>query len=481
MTKAWTVDRGPWTVDRGAPASHAPRPTPHAPRGLPHRFVLVCGAVFGVSLVFLAPPFSSPDELAHFLRAYHCSQGKVYAIKHGRGTGDYLPVSLCETYVAIAQYATKDDEFAISWNRFDLAKEIRLDPRRESFLSFGNMALYSPVPYAPQAVALSFARFWEMRPLYMVYVARLANLTAYLLLVVTAVRIAPVQKWTLALVALMPMAVYLAASLSADGVTIGLSLLIVAMTMDLAMREGPADWRRLATLGLLLVLLALSKQAYLGMVLLIFVVPGDKFGSRGRRWLVVALMIGVPLAIEAAWAYSLRNLYVPIKPYVDPAAQARWIVTHPGAYVSVMFKEMWKFEHHSLMVGVFGWLGRPFWRWMLNTYWIALAATAVLDGGRRFSLNLRTRLIVFGTYVASAAIMETFVYLSWEHVGQKNIEGVQPRYLVPIVPLLLLTIRGGQALAASRFSRIVVPRAAMAASALAVLATWWIFYKRYYW
>ena len=45
----------------------------------PSRFVLVFGLLFGLNLAFISPPFSVPDELAHFLRAYHCSQGKFYA------------------------------------------------------------------------------------------------------------------------------------------------------------------------------------------------------------------------------------------------------------------------------------------------------------------------------------------------------------------------------------------------------------------
>jgi uncharacterized membrane protein len=64
-------------------------------------------------------------------------------------------------------------------------------------------------------------------------------------------------------------------------------------------------------LGLLLVLLSLSKHGYLGLALLFFVVPGKKFSGPGRRWLIAALVIGVPLGIGAAWTYSLRGLYVP--------------------------------------------------------------------------------------------------------------------------------------------------------------------------
>ena len=195
---------------------------------LPHRFVLVIGLLFGGSLLVLSPPFSVPDELAHFQRAFHCSQGKLYACKRDGRTGDILPSSLAETYVAIVDRAEDDEQFKISWAKIEKARGISLDPQRQQFTAFANTALYSPVPYLPQSVAIWAARFGELSPLAMLYLARAANLIVYLLLAAAAVRLAPIHKWALALVALMPMSVYLAASLSADAMTLGGSAKLVS-------------------------------------------------------------------------------------------------------------------------------------------------------------------------------------------------------------------------------------------------------------
>ena len=77
--------------------------------------------------------------------------------------------------------------------------------------------------------------------------------------------------------------------------------------------------------------------------------------------------------------------------------------------------------------------------------------------------------------------MVTFVYLSWERVGSKDIEGIQPRYFLPIIPLLLLLPRGGAKLASSRFSRAVVPMSRCRLHVFAAGVTWWTLVKRYYW
>ena len=47
----------------------------------PDRVLLWCGLVLGGSLVFLTPPFATPDEFQHFERAYQISEGGWYPQK----------------------------------------------------------------------------------------------------------------------------------------------------------------------------------------------------------------------------------------------------------------------------------------------------------------------------------------------------------------------------------------------------------------
>jgi uncharacterized membrane protein len=441
---------------------------------------LVFGFLFGVSMVFLSPPFSVPDEPAHFCRAYHCSEGKLYAKKGDGVAGAELPASLADTFATFANQDASGDPFRTSWTRIKSALGIALEPQRRQFISFSNTALYSPVPYLPQSLVVGVARFCGLPPLAMFYLARMANLLSYLLLAAVAVRVIPVHKWTLAMLALMPTAVYLGASLSADAMTLGLALLVLAVALNLALRgEGPIH-RGLLALGFLLVFLALSKQVYAGLALLFFMVPGSRFSCPAKRWLVAAVLIGVPLAIDAAWTYSLRGLYAPMLPYVDPPAQLRWLLGHPWTYAAMLLKAVYSDSDCLSMVGTFGWLGARLPHWTRLAYWIVVCATAVLDGGNPLPLNLRARAVAAITYLFTFAVMSTFVYLSWTSVGSPSIEGTQPRYFLPIVPLLLLLPRGGARLAASRFSRGVVPVAAMSMTIVAAVVTCCTMVKNYY-
>ena len=81
---------------------------------LPGFFVLMVGAVFGGSMVFLTPPFNVPDEAGHWFRCYQCSLGKVYASRQGDAVGGELPTSLGEIYMATTYPAETDAEILVS-------------------------------------------------------------------------------------------------------------------------------------------------------------------------------------------------------------------------------------------------------------------------------------------------------------------------------------------------------------------------------
>jgi uncharacterized membrane protein len=451
------------------------------PDWLPSFFLLVVGIVFGVSLVFLTPPFGVPDELAHYLRAYHCSQGKVYAEKRNDAVGAVLPISLARVYTAIASEPLKDRELHISRQKLAEVARIPLDRGQTGFSSFANTALYSPVPYLPAAVAIRIGRLIHLTPLWLLYAGRVAMLIAYLVVVAGAVYLMPLQKWTMVLLGLMPMSMFLAASLSADTMTTALAYLAIGLLLHLILKAEKATLGQLLLLVSALVLLALAKQAYFGVAFLFLLVPRDKFSSSRQRWLATAGVIGLTLAANVAWAVSVRPLYVPIRPCVDPPGQVHWMLAHPLIYAKDVWYTIADSYRYSCVPGVLGW-GTVFLpRSAYTIYWAALVATAVLDGSRPAPpLTIQTRAFSFCAYAAVLALATTCVYVTWHAVGDHYIHGVQARYFQPVLPLLLLPLRAPARWASSRFSRFLVPTGAIFISLLGLVLTWRAMVVHYY-
>ena len=450
---------------------------------LPAFFTLVVGAMFGGSMIFLTPPFNVPEEDQHFYRSYQCSQGSVYASMNDarNSVGGELPASLEEANHAVVGHPKNEYEFQITQEKLNKGLSIPLDPLRHKFFGFPVTARYSPVSYLPAAAAIWLGRCAGLTALQELYMGRVGTLIGYLLLATAAVWLMPVQKWTLMLVALMPMSIFLAASVTADALSIAVSLLAIAMILRLALRTESVSPGSLWWLAATLLLVALVKPAYVLIALLFFLVPRGKFSNRWWCWWVRAWMIGLPLAVSMAWVFSIRGLCMPMRPCVDVNAQACWMLANPGTYLKLLVTRITDLYVHSAIIATLGWgtifLTPP----VYAVYWLALLATAVLDGGRDgVRLPAWTRAVSAGVYFLVMAAIATLTYLTWHAVGESQIHGVQSRYFVPVLPLLLLPLRS-ERLASNRFSRWLVPAVAIVVVLIGVGATWQAMIARHYW
>ena len=449
---------------------------------LPAFFVLLVGAIFGGSMVFVTPPFDVPEELQHFLRSYQCSQGTIWATPNGQMSGGDMPVSLHRVCGLSIGAPRNENELQVSVHNIKEGLAVPLDPQEHDFAAFPVTSRYSPVCYLPSATAIGIGRGACLTALRELYIGRAGTLIGYLLLVIAAIWLTPVQKWTMALVALMPMSIFLAASLSADALSIAVSLLAIATILRAALQRGIAGRRGLCGLGAVLAALALVKPGYVLISFLFLAVPAERFSSRAACWRVRALMIGMPLALSAAWLLSIRDLNVPLRPCINMHAQAQWMFDHPGEYLKLLVGGLTRFDVYGRAIATLGW-GTIFLRipvyWI---YWAALLATALLDGGRQprqFPLSLRLGSATVHLLVMSA--IATLTYLTWDSIGAGEIEGVQPRYVVPVLPLLLLPFRGGAKIASHRFSHWIVPVITVAIVLIGVGGTWKAMIERFYW
>src|ERR1044071_1862749 len=90
------------------------------------------------------------------------------------------------------------------------------------------------------------------------YTCRFAGLLSYLILIWLALRWIPFGKWILVVLALSPMALFQAATVTPDAISNGIGFLFIAGTLQLAKSEE-IDWKKCGTLILLVSLLFLAK------------------------------------------------------------------------------------------------------------------------------------------------------------------------------------------------------------------------------
>lgn len=410
----------------------------------PERALLVLGLLFGLLFLFVTPPYQAPDEHHHVFRSYHVGEGRLRTAPAGGLDG--VPASLPDSAEVFRQKLPFNPEVKIApgdvlaaWGR-----PLAPDERREIWI-FGT---YLPLSYLPQAGGAAAARLLGLPALGVLYLARLGNLLACLALAWAALRVAPFFRWTLALLALTPMALFLRSSASPDAVTNALAALLLAAVLALAWGpEGEARRRRdlvilfAAALGLVLC----KGGGYALFSLLVLLVPRDRLAASRRR--AAVLTAGLLLATLAgfalsAWTARLAYDAAPMRPgaHLDPQAQAQVILADPLGFAGLVAGDYLRNGAGYLFqfVGNLGWLDTPLPVAAAAAWALLLLAVAIGDGPAGAPLSVRQRLVLLAVVAGTLAAISASQYLTWTPVGADRIEGLQGRYFIPAAPLALL-------------------------------------------
>ncbi len=276
----------------------------------------------------------------------------------------------------------------------------------------------------------------------MFYFGRIATLTAFLIFVALAINTTPVGKWTFLLLALMPMSIYLAAVYSADAITIGLAFLAIALVLRCVFSVENVSGSDLVRLCLAFCCLALCKQVYVALALLVFMIPRQKFAGIRRYILAIVCIVVVPTVLSLGWLLSIQSLHVPLHQGCDAHAQLLFIFSHPFHYITVLCIELIRMENYYYVVGCLGRLDIFLPNKVYCLYWAALIVTAYFDKGIPCRLGWQIKAFALAVFVVTMAAVATSMYLAWTVVGDRVVEGVQSRYMIPVLPLLLFPLLG---------------------------------------
>lgn len=445
---------------------------------------LLIGGVVGVVLFVVMPPFTGIDEVEHFARAYQISEGRMVPERSGfaqdpllKGAGVCLPVAVArrlqehasELYLPIIPFANQDRSKSGS-GRPPSHRECAAGRRYAEISTF---AWYSPIPYAPEAAVFAVARPLGASVDTMSYLGRAAQLVTYLGLVFVAIRRSSRARWALAAGALLPVALFQANSLSPDGITIALSLLVLSTGLRALDRPpGPVPRGMLVEAIGLSLLLALAKPTYV-IVTLVFLVPlVDRTRRRGSWPLLVP--VGVGLGLSALWQRATSSLFVcDVRFFGVPTAsgaQTHEILTRPWDFLAAAGRALG--EHGGRWTRELMTIADRVVEWPLVVTVLAAAFFVVLACQQDRAPVRRLRVPERAAFVGIFLVGYLVVIAGWVAYcnGTSMNVVIHPngRLLAPFVPVLLVGI-APDGPRATRLGRLRVP---LAAGLLAFYVVW---------
>ena len=245
----------------------------HAPLYL---FVPAVGLALGVTFTYVTPALVAPDEYTHLAAAYELAStwsGQTAADEDGN-----LLLRECDA----AHFGTKTGDIGVLAYKNEAIAETS-EPGNPDVLTTHSevKAGQGSGSYLAQALGIRLARAQGKNFYTMLLYGRLVNLILYLLLAALAVWLAPTSlRGLLACVALLPMPLQLAASLSPDAAVLGLVFSFTALCLRL--RGEKAVWWQKILLIVLGGLTAPGKAIYLPVILLCLLIPAENLTYDGN-------------------------------------------------------------------------------------------------------------------------------------------------------------------------------------------------------
>ncbi|MFZ1085286.1 MAG: DUF2142 domain-containing protein [Terracidiphilus sp.] len=401
---------------------------------------LTLGAIGAIPLILFTPPFQVPDENWHFYRAYELSEFKILSEVRNGVSGADLPDSLPQL---VKQSVYTRDEILYPATPAPLAQtmshaSILLNSSVRHFVAFPGSAYYSPLPYLPQALGIAVGRLFGLGPLGLLYLGRLFNCLTALGLVGFAVYTIPFAEEMILLVGLLPMSLYLYASLSPDAALIGCALVFIALSLAAVARGSWKAWE-LSLAAVSSAVFCVVKPVYIPL-LLAGLVPHlfqrRKIASVIRSH---AILLAVALGATMGWMLLAHSSMTPPLDGAHPSDQMRLIIHNPMVFVRALANSLGPiqiFVNYLETVGIFGWLTVAMSPGIIYILPLAgLVILGILGIRTNMEFPLTRRLWLLALFLVSAFLIYLAMYLLTASVGQDKIIGVQGRYFIPILAL----------------------------------------------
>ncbi|HEL0756003.1 TPA: DUF2142 domain-containing protein [Streptococcus equi subsp. zooepidemicus] len=399
------------------------------PSNIEYATVLII-VVMGSVSAFISPINDIPDERVHFARALYLSEGNLNL------TNDDSKLLVTDDINLMDHNNGKPLRFQL-WSRDHTDEAI-------SFKEIRSTNGYYNFAYIPQAIGLFIGRSLGLTMGLSYLLGRLCNVLAYAILVFVALRLLTAGKQLLAVGSLLPMNIYLAGSYNQDCVSIGLIILTISLFVQMATTEK-IPLSKLFWYTLLCSIITFTKLPYILLIFLLLFIPSRQFGAKASRtFLLKLLSILTVLAVTVFWL----KIYGQIKsPQVDMAdflqkvnakEQLLTVLRHPIVYGFMLLRHTLAHILNPSGIYMFG----PLSYGMVELMPISMVYyfAVVITNANKLQLPALSR---FGMGLMSLGIIGgiTFsLYLTFTPVGDLNVLGVQDRYFLGVIPLVLVLL-----------------------------------------
>lgn len=408
-----------------------------------HKAFLLITLAFGISLTLVFPQavYLSADDHIHFRNSY------VFMDDATELKGGFLAIES-------NNFANVEDKGFDELSKMYLVMNEVDDTITVEYHTNETPQLYRQVTYLPFYLGLKVSELLHLNFTTGVIIAKICDLVCYVFLVYIAIRESGKMSRVFFVIGLLVSNIFLATQFSYDPIIIASILLAISLFLHIYQSETVST-KRLLGFILTVTLGSLVKGIYCPLMLLLLIIPNSKFDSKKRAitFKVCAMLVMLTLAstfvlpvLGGSMAGDIRGGNTSVSgqlhfllsnPFLALAIVARFfIMTVPSCITStVMFLNLGA----GATAGVIYHICEP----VTSIVWTISFVTllwAVFSTNGQGEITKQLKIVSGVLFVLLAGMIFASMYLSFTSVGSADVDGVQPRYFMPILPLLLIPL-----------------------------------------
>ncbi len=399
--------------------------------------VMTLGIIFTITTDF----HHAIDEKKHMMSAVNIANGNFDYVKNPLNEPAYNNIIFnCDIDSFIQFYGKKyEPNLTNEWNR---------NEDTEIYYICSSPAEYKPILYIPSVAGIIFAKLLGGSIADVYIMGRLFNLIFYAILVIIILKTLPYKQKLFYIIYMIPFTLLISASYSVDGICIGILGIFIAYCLNLSEKEFKTIKLKqiLILMGLFMLCLIVKNFAYCTILLFILVLPIFKILKNNKKslpFLITIILIAI-LICGIMMVNKFTDVQLsegdPRGGNTDVSGQINFLVSSPKNIFIVGFQHIansllnynwYTYLNHSTFFGKYS--SQIFFLELIFILYVSLT-----DYDDRISK--RVSIVSVLTFFVVYCTTSFMLYLTFTPVGTINITGYQPRYITPVLPIILMII-----------------------------------------
>lgn len=335
--------------------------------------------------------------------------------------------------------------------------------------------------YAPAVLGMSLARILHLGTVPMLLFARYLNLIVFALLTWFGMKRLPFGKLTLFLIAVLPINLQQCTSFSHDAMVHGILFLFCCLCLKAIYGKKELTGWQMLLLELLGVMAVYCKSgSYLPLMLLILLIPAASYGSPKKKWAATASVFGMLLLVFAAKNMSMVTGIAATTDATSVVSTGDGTAYATGYTLSYFLHDPLQliymivntildkggFYVESLIGYKLGWVEIETSTMIVVLFLFLLFLSNCQTREESIFVTAGQRTVMIFSCLGCTGLIVLGMLLSWTPMGYVSVEGVQGRYFLPFLLILLTACRNRMI-----FLRQKMDRGIMAAAVTGQLLT----------